>query len=88
MERTRRTQSSPLTERLVHYSGDAFAPAADTYVVADMKTFNFTTRADSGYAPTPVTRVAHLGSIAPLALAALWESAFAFEAGPLSTWSN
>jgi hypothetical protein len=75
-------------DRTVTYSGDAFAPAPQTYLIADVKTFNFTTLEDSGYAPPPVERVADLGSLAPLVLAALWESSFAFEAGPLSTWNN
>jgi hypothetical protein len=75
-------------DRSVRYSGDAFAPARGTYLTADMKTFNFTTQADSGYSPSPIERVADLGSLAPLVLAALWESSFAFEAGPLSTWNN
>jgi hypothetical protein len=74
--------------RLVHYRGVAFAPAACTYVAADMKRFPFSTLADSGYEPSATVRVAALGAVAPLAIAALWESAFAFEAGPLSTWSN
>ena len=72
----------------IRYRGDAYAPAARTYQAADLRTFNITTLADSGYAPSAAARVAHLGSLAPLVLAALWESAFAYEAGPLSTWRN
>jgi len=72
----------------VHYRGEAFAPASRTYPSASMRTLNLTTIADSGYAPSPVDRIADLGIVAPLALAALWESAFALEAGPLSTWNN
>ena len=75
-------------DRAVSYSGDAFAPAGRTYLTADVKRFNFTTREDSGYCPSAVERVADLGSLGPLVLAALWESSFAFEAGPLSTWNN
>lgn len=87
MARTRKTDPR-ITSPLVRYRGDAFAPAALTYQVADMRSFNFTTRADSGYAPSPIVRVAGLGPLAPLALAALWEAAFAYEAGPFSTWRN
>jgi hypothetical protein len=85
MDRTKKSQ--PQAPHVV-YAGDAFAPAARTYRIASMKTFNLTTLADSGYAPAPIERVADLGTLAPLALAALWEASFAFEAGPLSTWSN
>ena len=88
MDRTRKYGTAPASLRKVSYCGDAFAPCSNTYLLADVKTFNLTTRADSGYAPSPITRVADLGSVAPLALAALWEAAFAYEAGPLSTWSN
>jgi hypothetical protein len=87
MEQVRRTKNA-VTSPQVRYSGNAFAPAAGTYRVADLRSFNFTTLADSGYAPTPVGRVADLGPLAPLVLAALWEAAFAYEAGPLSTWQN
>jgi hypothetical protein len=87
MERVRKTGQG-IISRIVRYNGDAFAPAAHTYLAADMKTFNFTTMADSGYAPSAVGRVADLGSVAPLALAAMWEAAFAYEAGALSTWRN
>lgn len=72
----------------VHYRGDAFAPASRTYPIVSMRAINLTTQNDSGYAPSAVDRIADLGVVAPLALAALWEAAFAFEAGPLSTWSN
>lgn len=87
MERVRKS-AKPSTSPLIRYRGNAFAPAAGTYRVADLRSFNFTTLADSGYAPTPVGRVADLGPLAPLALAAMWEAAFAYEAGPLSTWAN
>ena len=88
MDATKKTQSFSLGTRTVHYEGDAFAPAANTYLAADMRTFPLTTLADSGYQPSATVRVAELGALAPLAIAALWESAFAYEAGPLSTWSN
>jgi hypothetical protein len=44
--------------------------------------------ADSGYGPSATERLADLGSLGPLALAAIWEAGFALEAGPLSTWDN
>jgi hypothetical protein len=72
----------------VSYTGKAFAPATGSYQIGDSTTLNLSTQHDSGYAPTPIGRISDLGPIAPLALAALWEAAFAFEAGPLSTWSN
>jgi hypothetical protein len=87
MARVRKTFKG-IASPLVRYTGDPFAPASATYPCVDMKTFNLTTIADSGYAPSAVDRVSDLGAIAPLALAALWEAAFAFEAGPISTWRN
>lgn len=72
----------------VTYTGKPFAPANGSYLLGDIAAINLSTREDSGYGPSPVGRIADLGPIAPLALAALWEAAFAFEAGPLSTWSN
>jgi hypothetical protein len=82
-DRTGQRSASP-----VQYEGEAFAPPASAYVIADLRTVSLTTLADSGYAPEPITRVAELGLLGPLALAALWEAAFAYEAGPLSTWWN
>ncbi len=87
MERVRKTEREILAP-LVRYTGEAFAPAGRTYQAADFRSFNFTSMADSGYAPSPVNRVSDLGRLAPLVLAAWWEAAFAFEAGPLSTWRN
>lgn len=72
----------------VRYAGKAFAPATCTYLIGDTTRMNLSTQEDSGYAPSPAGRIADLGAVAPLALAALWEAAFAYEAGPLSTWSN
>jgi hypothetical protein len=87
MERVGKTGRG-ITSPIVRYNGDAFSPASQTYLAVDIKTFNFTTMADSGYAPSAVGRVADLGPVAPLALAAMWEAAFAYEAGALSTWRN
>lgn len=72
----------------VRYAGKAFAPATGSYLLGDSTSLILSTQNDSGYAPTPVGRISDLGPVAPLALAALWEAAFAYEAGPLSTWNN
>jgi hypothetical protein len=74
--------------RNVSYRGEPFAPAAKTYPAVSSRSLNLTTIADSGYGPSATDRLADLGSLGPLALAAIWEAAFALEAGPLSTWSN
>ncbi|MGH2785624.1 MAG: hypothetical protein ACRDJ1_10195 [Actinomycetota bacterium] len=74
--------------RAVSYRGEPFAPATATYPTISSRSLNLTTVADSGYGPSAVDRLAELGSLGPLALAAVWEAAFAFEAGPLSTWVN
>jgi hypothetical protein len=88
MDATNKVRRSSKNDQPVRYAGNAFAPAACTYVAADMRAFPFSTQADGGYEPSAVARIAGLGALAPLAIAALWESAFAYEAGPLSTWSN
>ena len=72
----------------VRYTGKAFAPATGSYLLGDGTSLILSTQHDSGYAPAPIGRISDLGPVAPLALAALWEAAFAYEAGPLSTWSN
>src|SRR5262245_45164707 len=73
MEATNRVPEK--IDRPVRYEGDAFAPPARAYIAADMRSFPFSTLADSGHAPSATIRVAELGALAPLALAALWESA-------------
>ena len=82
------TSRAEVRSTRVRYNGKAFAPATGTYLIGDTSSLILSTQHDSGYAPAPIGRVADLGPIAPLALAALWEAAFAYEAGPLSTWSN
>ena len=74
--------------RVVSYRGEPFSPATSTYRAVSSRSLNLTTVADSGYGPSAIERLADLGSLGPLALAAVWEAAFAFEAGPLSTWDN
>jgi hypothetical protein len=87
MEQVRKNDRG-INTPMLRYTGDPFAPASHTYQIADLKTFNMSTIVDSGYGPTVVGRISDLGPVAPLALAAFWEAAFAFEAGPLSTWRN
>jgi hypothetical protein len=76
------------TQNAIAYRGEPFAPSAKTYGAVSARTMNLTTVADSGYGPCVTERLADLGAIGPIALAALWEAGFALEAGPLSTWSN
>lgn len=71
----------------VGYVGDVFAPPSKTYVGVDPKAMNYTHRADSGEFPNPVAG-GPLTNLLPLLLGGLWEAAFAYEAGPLSTWAN
>ena len=74
--------------RAVSYRGEPFAPAGGTYRAVSTRSLNLTTVVDSGYGPSAIDRIAALGSLGPLALSAIWEAGFAFEAGPLSTWNN
>lgn len=74
--------------RVVSYRGEPFAPAPSTYSAVSVRSLNLTTIADSGYGPSATARLADLGALGPLALAAIWEAGFAFEAGPLATWDN
>ena len=69
----------------VGYAGRGFAPAPETYRGLDAARARLTTIADSGRAPQDRTTFANLY---PLAAAALYEIAFACEAGPLATWRN
>jgi hypothetical protein len=69
----------------VGYSGVAFAPTHGTYAGLNAARASLTTVADSGR--TGLQRVA-LVNLYPLAAAALYEVAFAREAGPLATWWN
>lgn len=71
----------------VAYSGAAFAPSDRTYAGVNPRTLNYTHRSDSGRFPAAFSGGA-LANLVPLVLSAMWESAFAREAGPLSSWSN
>src|SRR5438128_1221324 len=71
----------------VGYAGDAFAPAEGTYAGVTATGLNYTHVNDSGLPPMPGKRGA-LANLMPMVLGAMWEAAFALEAGPLSTWSN
>ena len=69
----------------VGYTGRAFAPARETYDSVNAGRARLTTVQDSGRA----RRVkAPLANLYPLIAAALYEAAFASEAGPLTTWLN
>jgi hypothetical protein len=74
--------------RRIRYVGDVFAPAAATYPGVGPAGLELTTVADGGAPESEIDRLTLYGAVAPLVLAALWESGFALEAGPLSTWSN
>ncbi len=69
----------------VGYAGEGFAPAPGTYRGLDAARARLTTIADSGRARKDRAGFANLY---PLAAAALYEIAFACEAGPLATWRN
>jgi hypothetical protein len=71
----------------VGYSGDAHAPAQGTYPGIDALQLNYTTVADSGDYPRP-GEGSPVANLTPLIMAALYEVGFAWEAGPLTTWSN
>lgn len=75
----RRAQSGP-----VGYAGAAFTPATGTYPGIDVVRLALTTVADSGAHP----RSTALENLQPLIAAALYETGFCWEAGPLSTWGN
>ncbi len=66
----------------VGFTGQPFAAASGSYHGIDAQGRVWTSAADSGSIP------ANVGNLRPLVLAALYETAFASEAGPLSTWSN
>lgn len=89
MERTRKARSGALGTRAVWnrvgYAGEAFAPAEGTYEGVNTIALAWTTVADSGLHPRGGRGLANLY---PLVAAAMYEAAFAHEAGPLSTWSN
>ncbi|HJR18782.1 MAG TPA: hypothetical protein VJ922_03595 [Actinomycetota bacterium] len=72
----------------VGYAGDAFAPAEGTYAGVTASGLNYTHINDSGLPPMPSQKGAPLANLMPMILGAMWEAAFAREAGPLSTWSN
>ena len=72
----------------VGYAGDAFAPAEGTYAGVSATGLNYTHVNDSGLPPMPGSKGAALANLMPMVLGAMWEAAFAIEAGPLSTWSN
>ena len=68
----------------VGYAGAAFAPAQETYKGTSATRIRLTSVADSGRGPEKP----YIANLYPLVAAALYELAFAREAGPLSTWCN
>ncbi len=71
----------------VGYNGEAHAPVEGTYQGIDAVNLRYTTRNDSGDFPMP-GKDAPLANLVPLVMAALYEVGFAWEAGPLTSWSN
>lgn len=71
----------------VGYSGDAHAPAPGTYQGIDALGLRYAAVEDSGAHPMPGDGD-ELANLVPLVMAALYEVGFAWEAGPLSSWSN
>ncbi len=71
----------------VGYEGDAHAPARETYPGIDAVGLLYTTVQDSGPHPRPGDG-AQLANLIPLMMAALYDVGFAWEAGPLTSWSN
>src|SRR5688572_4046885 len=64
----------------VGYAGDAFAPAEGTYAGITATGLNYTHVNDSGRSPMPGAGGA-LANLMPMVLGAMWEAAFAMEAG-------
>ena len=71
----------------VGYAGEAYAPSEGTYPGIDAIGLLWTTVADSGTHPMPGSG-AELANLTPLVMAALYDIGFAWEAGPLTSWSN
>jgi hypothetical protein len=71
----------------VGYAGAAHAPAAETYPGIDALSLRYTTTEDSGRYPVSGSG-AELANLVPLIMAALYDVGFAWEAGPLTSWSN
>lgn len=70
---------------MLGYADKAFAPAPGTYAGLNGARAALTTIADSG---RHLLDRAGFANLYPLAAAALYEIAFAREAGPLATWRN
>jgi len=71
----------------VGYTGLAHVPAEGTYPGIDANGLAWTTVNDSGDYPMPGPG-APLANLIPLMIASLNDVGFAWEAGPLTTWSN
>lgn len=72
----------------VGYSGDALIPAQGTYPGIDALALRYTTVEDSGAYPAANAEGAPLANLTPLVMMTLFEVGFAWEAGPLTSWSN
>lgn len=71
----------------VGYTGDAYVAVEGTYPGIDAHGLRYTTLQDSGAHPMPGDG-APLANLTPLIMAALHDVGFAWEAGPLASWSN
>ena len=87
MDNTEQVLGSRALWGRVGYTGDAHAPTQETYPGIDAIGLRYTTVQDSGSHPMPGAG-AELANLVPLMMAALYEVGFAWEAGPLTTWSN
>jgi hypothetical protein len=71
------------TDRKLSFEGNPFAPTPGTNTGIDPLGSSYWSAADSGEMDLRAIR-----GLFPLIAAALYEVGFAWEAGPLSTWSN
>ena len=70
----------------VGYTGTMHALCEGTYPGIDALALNYSTVDDSGDFPTAADGA--LANLRPLIMAAMYEVGFAWEAGPLTSWSN
>ena len=87
MDNTEQVLGSKALWGRVGYAGQAHAPMQGTYPGIDAIGLRYTTVQDSGPHPMPGGG-AELANLVPLMMAALYEVGFAWEAGPLTSWSN
>jgi hypothetical protein len=87
MDKTEQVLGSKAFWGRVGYTGDAHAPVEGTYPGIDAVSLLYTSVQDSGSHPMPGDG-AQLANLVPLMMAALYDVGFAWEAGPLTSWSN